>query len=127
MEFETNPKRGILINSGEFPHFTGLSYLETLIRPNSIVHVVCEGFALVSVSVNVTPIEVIGAVKFWICDRANLNMMLHLQAPGERVFVEKRFSKPFPFVKNHARSALLHCMCYMYKHMGEVVTYTNVR
>lgn len=116
---------------GMFRTSAGLHLLTEIMKTwEGPIRVVYEDFMLVSVHVNLDPIKTIGAIEFWVGTLKLVNKMenievVHAQAPGERMFVEKRFNKPYSHVKDHARSALLHGMAYMYKRMGEVYKYTE--
>lgn len=132
-----NENKVKLIESGEFPRYNGLP---SLLNKYQIKVIVCERFVVTrnftrggkiqttkgdrdvtSMETNVTdPIEVIGALKFYL----DLRVLMHLpetllvfQQPGDRLMAEKWHSQSFPYpkIKSHAKSALLHGMYYIGK------------
>lgn len=113
---------GRLVAYGQFPTFLGLPNIDKYIKGK--VDVVYEDFYLVKVNVDLAPIKVIGAIQYWASVlRINNDIRIYKQSPGERMFVDKRFSKPYPHVRDHARSALLHGMAHLYKNCGNLTNY----
>jgi hypothetical protein len=115
--FYFDEKRAILHKTETFPMWEGLLNIETWKGETNVVY---ENYYIVNVKHNAyQPLITIGAIQLW----AHLNNYnIFCQTPGERVFVEKRWDTPYPRIKNHERSAVLHGMCWLYKQRG-ILTY----